>query len=204
MTTLLFPRLNDPENLKTEGAHIELNQVNWQAFPGKPLTEVFLGWNVDRLLLHFCVREPSFKAEVCEANGPVHLDSCVEFFFAQEDSSDYYNLEINGCGCVHLAYGPDRNHRTFVDPEFFPDICSSMPPQALTEGDISWELTVGLPILKLLKIEDKDLLTLALKGNFYKCGDGLPDPHYLSWAPINTNKPDFHRPEFFKPIRFCP
>ncbi|MBO7233161.1 MAG: hypothetical protein J6V16_08435, partial [Bacteroidales bacterium] len=22
-------------------------------------------------------------------------------------------------------------------------------------------------------------------------------PHYLSWQPINTEKPDFHRPEFF-------
>ncbi|MDE5921249.1 MAG: hypothetical protein K2G82_06535, partial [Paramuribaculum sp.] len=23
------------------------------------------------------------------------------------------------------------------------------------------------------------------------------EPHYLSWAPITTPQPDFHRPEFF-------
>ena len=27
-------------------------------------------------------------------------------------------------------------------------------------------------------------------------------PHYLSWMPIDTPKPDFHRPEFFGKINF--
>ena len=36
-----------------------------------------------------------------------------------------------------------------------------------------------------------------LLGNFYKCGDATLLPHYLSWSQIDTEQPDFHRPEFF-------
>ena len=37
----------------------------------------------------------------------------------------------------------------------------------------------------------------TLRLNIYKCGDKTAHPHFLSWAPIRTEKPDFHRPEFF-------
>ena len=37
----------------------------------------------------------------------------------------------------------------------------------------------------------------SIRANFYKCGDKTAHPHYLSWSPIDTPKPDFHRPEFF-------
>jgi hypothetical protein len=37
----------------------------------------------------------------------------------------------------------------------------------------------------------------TLRANFYKCGDELQVPHFLSWNPIGVETPDFHRPEFF-------
>ncbi|MBR3471266.1 MAG: hypothetical protein IKH22_01600, partial [Prevotella sp.] len=37
----------------------------------------------------------------------------------------------------------------------------------------------------------------------YKCGDCLSVPHYLSLFPITTERPDFHRPEFFQDIVFA-
>ena len=36
-----------------------------------------------------------------------------------------------------------------------------------------------------------------LRANFYKCGDLLSKPHFLSWQPITLPKPDFHQPSFF-------
>ena len=33
-------------------------------------------------------------------------------------------------------------------------------------------------------------------------GDNLSHPHFLSWRPIQTEKPDFHRPEFFEQVTF--
>jgi tRNA-dihydrouridine synthase A len=37
-------------------------------------------------------------------------------------------------------------------------------------------------------------------GNLYKCGDKTPQPHYLSAFPIQSEKPDYHRPECFRPL----
>lgn len=36
------------------------------------------------------------------------------------------------------------------------------------------------------------------KAGFYKCGDETGRPHYGSWQKVETDAPDFHRPEFFE------
>jgi len=43
---------------------------------------------------------------------------------------------------------------------------------------------------------------LQAKANFFKCGDDTQQPHFLSWQPIDTPRPDFHRPEFFGFLQF--
>ena len=42
----------------------------------------------------------------------------------------------------------------------------------------------------------------TMRANFYKCGDLLPRPHFLSWNAISLPRPDFHCPEFFGTLRF--
>ena len=49
-----------------------------------------------------------------------------------------------------------------------------------------------MEVLVFNKIED--LSGLEAKGNFYKCGDKLENPHYLSWEPVRTPDPNFHLP----------
>ena len=44
---------------------------------------------------------------------------------------------------------------------------------------------------------DAGHLPARIRANFYKCGDKTAHPHFLSWSPVSTEKPDFHRPEFF-------
>jgi hypothetical protein len=39
-------------------------------------------------------------------------------------------------------------------------------------------------------------------GNVYKCGDAMPQAHYLTWNPIGTSRPDYHRPEYFGYLKF--
>ena len=41
-----------------------------------------------------------------------------------------------------------------------------------------------------------------MRGNFYKCGNQLPKPHFLSWNPIPTDNVQFHCPEFFGELDF--
>src|SRR3546814_9695772 len=38
-------------------------------------------------------------------------------------------------------------------------------------------------------------------GNFYKCGDDLPEPHYVAWNPIDNPTPNFHLPQYFGELR---
>ncbi len=66
-----------------------------------------------------------------------------------------------------------------------------------------WHITFIIPISALYK--DRFASWDELKGarcNFYKCGDGLSKPHYLSWAPVLTEKPNFHSPQFFGEVEF--
>ena len=50
---------------------------------------------------------------------------------------------------------------------------------------------------------DADNMPEKVRGNFYKCASATSEPHYLSWNPILTDKPDFHRPDFFGDIYFA-
>ena len=44
---------------------------------------------------------------------------------------------------------------------------------------------------------DKNHIPVSVRANFYKCGDKTAHPHFLSWNPVVSSKPDFHRPECF-------
>ena len=50
--------------------------------------------------------------------------------------------------------------------------------------------------------EMADLNGKTMRANFYKCGDLLQTPHFLSWAPIDLPQPKFHCPEFFGEVTF--
>ncbi|MEI3342563.1 MAG: carbohydrate-binding family 9-like protein [Coprobacter fastidiosus] len=68
------------------------------------------------------------------------------------------------------------------------------------QGIFAWELLVSIPF-DLIGVNPESLPE-KLYANFYKCADNSSLPHYLSWSPIETENPDFHRPEFFGEIYF--
>ena len=72
----------------------------------------------------------------------------------------------------------------------------------LKEAVPEWSLELEIPVRALAFHELESFSGLHARGNFYKCGNMLPKRHYLSWAPVKTPAPDFHRPEFFGPIDF--
>lgn len=59
-----------------------------------------------------------------------------------------------------------------------------------------------IPLKTFFMHDIKSLSGKTIRANFYKCGDALKKPHFLSWSPINIEKPDFHRPDFFGEITF--
>ena len=190
----------DPfQTLKAEGTLFPVSQVNWKEYPHCPDVKVFAGYTDDMLWLNFSVKNDYMRAHSVHDQEPVYEDACVEFFM--HTGGDYRNFEFNCLGVCLSATGPDRNKRIRL-PESelsritrFPSLSGENVPE---EGELcDWELTVGIP-LSILGIQKGS----TFYGNFYKCGAKTKVLHYLSWAKINTEKPNFHCPEFFQPIQF--
>jgi hypothetical protein len=142
--------------------------------------------------------EHPVRCEVKEQGGPVHLDSCLEFFinFSPESSDSYFNFELNPLGILHLAIGPGRGNRKLLALE------GSASPQAIAT-ESGWSVFFSIPH-SFIHSSFPDYKPDAAKplANFYKCGDNTQHPHFGCWSEVKTPEPDFHRPEFFAPIIF--
>ena len=186
-----------------------LGCVNWpDEFPDRPEVVFDMRCDGDEILLHFRVREDVTRAVCAADREPVWEDSCVEFFFAPAGDGLYYNFECSCTGKLWLCCGRGRENRIFLPDEAYSAVRrrSSLgsEPFGLREGGVSWELTLTIPAEALAFHRLHSFGGLHARGNFYKCGNMLPRRHYLSWAPVRTPSPDFHRPEFFAPIDFQP
>ena len=178
--------------------------LNWpEAFPYRPEAEFDLCHDGGELHLRFRVKEDAVRA-VCAADREhAWEDSCVEFFFDPHGDGTYYNLECTCIGKLYLCRGEGRHGREFLPEAAYAAIrrrCSlGTEPFGLREAPTAWEVELDVPasVFGLQTFSG-----LHARGNFYKCGDRLPVPHYLTWAPITTPKPDFHRPEYFDTLIF--
>jgi hypothetical protein len=152
------------------------------------------------VLLKFFVIENEMRAVVTETNGPVWEDSCVEFFVSF-DPTGYYNLEFNTIGTVLGAFGKNRLERAFLPVEMLNQVRANTRSE-WKAGKYCWEMIVVIPTELFIYHQFTSLRGVTCRGNFYKCGDGLKEPHYLSWSNIRSAQPDFHLPEFFGAIVF--
>jgi len=211
MKRLEIPRVADVElslehagcRLANEPQHA-VDTLNWAEFPYRPRVSFAIAYGGGDLYVRFAVEEDAVLAEKTEANAAVSQDSCVEVFIAPH-SDLYFSFEFNCIGTVLVTRGHGREDLECLDPEVFRGIRreSSLGAEPFSErqGDTSWQLTVAIP-LAILGLNEVDLPGYSCRANFYKCGDNLSKPHYVSWSPINAPTPDFHRPECFGAVRF--
>ena len=180
---------------------------NWEAFPYLPDVTFRMAHTGRAILMHFSVDEQAARAEIGKDNDPVYFDSCVEFF-AQlaPDSEYYYNFETNCIGRMLVMRGVSQNERTYAPEATLECIgrWSSLgsEPFGLIEKPTHWELALVIPVEAFFLDSVTDLSGMTIRGNVYKCGDKLPEPHYSAWAPIHTPRPLFHVPAAFAPIYF--
>ena len=192
--------------LELDGTHFRVDCVNWpETFPYAPFCSGRIARTQDALVVDFRVSGLDLRVQNTEDNGRQWEDSCVEVFLLDPKENTYYNFEINALGKVLACRGEDRHNRVARPAEEMEEIqrfgFSVIP--GLT-GDLqglqSWRVGVMIPF-KLIGV-DPENLPHSIRANFYKCGDKTAHPHYLSWSPIDTPKPDFHRPEFFGELLF--
>ncbi len=205
-----IPELNDitleeaVTILDDRGERRTIECLNWkEEFPYHPLTAFSIAHSGTHIYLDFFVRCNYLRAVNYKNNSDVYQDSCVEFFVSPEGSDYYYNFEFNCIGTIHAAKRIDRHNGTLLSDEELDSVkrlpsCGTRPFQEV-EGMFSWNIIVAIP-LSLIGVTYTPGNPVELRGNFYKCADATSHPHYLSWAPIDTPTPDFHRPEFFGKI----
>ena len=181
--------------------------ANWAAYPYIPEVKFRIAYSKDEIYLQFVVNENAVRAIYSddETSKP-YEDSCVEFFWTPGSDNIYYNLEFNAVGTLLYQGGAQRGNRHRFSNEVTEQIrrSTNLPKQAFdTREDINtWQLTAAIPlsIFSLGTVEPLEGRTV--KANFYKCGDKLPVPHYLSWSPIGTERPNFHTPQYFGNLCF--
>ena len=189
----------DEKALELGGARFDVNHVNWpSAFPYAPICAGRIGRTRDALLVSWRVSGLDLRVKNTRDGGTIWEDSCCEIFLQEPGSDKYYNIEVNAAGILLVGCGSGRADRVLLPPETMARILRKAEvkaPVEVADELKTWSLTVTIPF-EVIGL-DPARLPEKLLGNIYKCADKSAHPHFLSWTPIGTPSPDFHRPEFF-------
>lgn len=184
----------------------QINSLNWKAFPYQPDVKFRIAHTGSEIWLKYYVHEKYIRAQETRTNGDVYKDSTVEFFISL-NGKEYYNFEFSCIGTIHLSHGPGRGNRTRINPEIAEKISieSSLGNLPFEEraGDFNWEMMIRIPVECFVFDSIKELDNMKATANFYKCGDATSEPHFVTWNPIQTENPDYHRIDFFGKIEFA-
>ena len=180
-----------------------LTQIPWSKYNYKPSVEFTIAYNEYNIFLKYYVSECSIRAVNTSINSSVWEDSCVEFFIKFEEDNAYYNFEFNCIGTALVGYGESQTGRLLLPEELISNIvCKSVIVKDHSSTELHWELTVVIPKSLFCYTKIDTLKGKRCTANFYKCGDLLPVPHFISWSNILAPEPNFHLPEFFGTLYF--
>ena len=170
----------------------ELRECSWSPNPAPSayMQAAFLPGS--GLIVHIESSAAPSRSENFEPDSPVWDDSCLEFFFSA-GGKEYVNLEANSNAALRASIGEARHGRKLLLSAGY-----TMPQVSAVAADDSWQVFFYLPCKSFEELFDVSLTPGSeIRANFYSCGDKTPYPHYASWNPVETDSPDFHRPEFF-------
>ena len=185
----------------------EISNCNWpQEFPYTPQASFKAFHNGEKLFLQFNVTEKDIHAVITNNFGEVWTDPCVEAFIAPDENT-YYNFECTCIGRMLVAcHAKDKETEkmsldTLSTIERYPSL--GKENFSLKEGETTWSIIEVIPVSALFNHKIESWEGKTMRANFYKCGDNLPTPHFLSWNKIDFPRPNFHLPEFFGEITFA-
>ena len=164
-----------------------------------PEAAVRVCYGNDAFYVRFDITEDHILAVNTQPNGPVHEDSCVEWFInpCPDISDKYVNFEINAIGTMHAALGAGRHERKLLDAAMHGMV--DIKPYI---DSPYWRMEYTVPFEFFHRLYGAIDFTngYKMKGNFYKCSNNNRKPHWLCWNKIGSPQPDFHRPEWFGDI----
>lgn len=193
------------QKMETLPVH-KIDTINWpDTYPSKPDVTFAMAHNGENILLQYKVKENEILAAVTVDNGEVWTDSCVEMFLSF-DNKHYYNAEFTCIGKALLGYrelgGSAEHGNTEVMRSILRQSSLGTENRGKETGNFDWVLTLVIPRTAFWKTDIQSFDGLQIRGNFYKCGDNLTVPHFVSWTAIETPAPSFHQPLFFGELTF--
>ncbi len=199
-------------------AGVEYNWIDVAQWPErnngyKPEVRFRIAYSQQMLFIEYYVKEANIKALYSEdKESKPFKDSCCEFFFSPECNNNYYNMELNciGKGTFAFRRGGRKGPKIAYGEEIMKRIFRySTLGEAPIETSVKengalfeWKLTVAIPLECFTETPMNELKGKTMRANFYKCGDDMPKPHFLTWNRIELDKPDFHTPDFFGALHF--
>ena len=198
-----------PQIFKSEGVEYHtVSALNWpETYPYLPTVDFAVAHNGANLLIHYRVTEKRTLGTMVKDLDPVYKDSCCEFFCMNEGDSLYYNIESNCLGSILMECGKGRDNRTTSTTENLQHIdrWASLGRKdiGLINKETHWELAVVVPVAAFWRHNFGTLSGKTFLVNVYNCVGSGDDRQYVTWNPIDTPSPDFHRPEYFRRIYFA-
>ena len=186
--------------MEKSAAKFAVCENNWpKEAPYTPDCNGSIARTASHLAVMFHVRGLDLRATQIEDNGRSWEDSCCEFFVTDPYDGTYYNFELTCIGSLLSSKRKSRLDSVLREKEDVARVVrhSSLAHEETEISDRIFSWTVAMLIPYDLIGIDRDNVPVSVRGNFYKCGDLTAHPHFLSWNPIGTPKPDFHRPEYF-------
>ena len=199
-------------------AGVEYNWIDVAQWPErnngyKPEVRFRIAYSQQMLFIEYYVKEANIKALYSEdKDSKPFKDSCCEFFFSPECNNNYYNMELNCIGKGTFAFrrggrkGPKIAYGEEIMKRIFRYSTLGEAPietSVKENGELfEWKLTVAIPLECFTETPMNELKGKTMRANFYKCGDDMPKPHFLTWNRIELEKPDFHTPDFFGALTF--
>ena len=199
-------------------AGVEYNWIDVAQWPErnngyKPEVRFRIAYSQQMLFIEYYVKEANIKALYSEdKESKPFKDSCCEFFFSPECNNNYYNMELNciGKGTFAFRRGGRKGPKIAYGEEIMKRIfrystLGEAPIETCGKenGELfEWKLTVAIPLECFTETPMNELKGKTMRANFYKCGDDMPKPHFLTWNRIELEKPDFHTPDFFGALHF--
>lgn len=132
-----------------------------------------------------------------EDDDPVYRDSALEAFFnftPLHEIPYYMNFEMNSNGAMlnDIGFVGDRK-----------SVFTSVPWRGSCEVSHSteaWSVLLRVPMEMICNIFSIEPLKAGdhFTCNFYKICESKELEHYASYAPIVSEKPNFHLPQFFE------
>ena len=208
ITVPLIPQLDSESDynnicnsLRDAGTRDVIDSVNWPEVAAYAPEAVFhIAHSGEKIYILFDNLGLGLKAVNTDNQSPVSQDSCVEFFVQpRTDNPRYWNFEFNAIGAVNSSHRETRPEPTRLNNDEIQRIIrfSSVGTEPFDEkgGLQAWSLLVAIPLdLMGIKFNNRPI---EMRANFLKCGSKTLNPHYLSWSPISTEKPDFHQIQYF-------